>query len=29
MLRDADGKELFFFEIPLDKYLKSKSSQMN
>jgi hypothetical protein len=28
-LRDADGKELFFFEIPFDKYLKSKSSQMN
>jgi hypothetical protein len=29
MLRDADGKELFYFEIPFDKYLKSKSSQMN
>jgi len=29
MMRDADGKELFFFEIPFDKYLKSKSSQMN
>ena len=28
-LRDADGKELFFFEIPFDKYLKSKSIQMN
>ena len=28
-LRDADGKELFYFEIPFDKYLKSKSSQMN
>ena len=28
-LRDADGNELFYFEIPLDKYLKSKSSQMN
>jgi hypothetical protein len=28
-LRDADGKELFFFEIPFDNYLKSKSSQMN
>jgi hypothetical protein len=27
-LRDADGKELFYFEIPFDKYLKSKSSQM-
>ena len=25
-LRDADGNELFFFEIPFDKYLKSKSS---
>jgi hypothetical protein len=28
-LRYADGKQLFFFEIPFDKYLKSKSSQMN
>jgi hypothetical protein len=28
-LRDADGKELFYFEIPFDKYLKSKSSLMN
>jgi hypothetical protein len=28
-LLDADGKELFCFEIPFDKYLKSKSSQMN
>jgi hypothetical protein len=28
-LRDADGKELFYFEIPFDKYLRSKSSQMN
>jgi hypothetical protein len=28
-LRNADGKELFYFEIPFDKYLKSKSSQMN
>jgi hypothetical protein len=28
-LRDADGKELFFFEIPFDKYMQSKSSQMN
>ncbi len=28
-LRDADGSELFYFEIPFDKYLKSKSSQMN
>lgn len=29
MLRDADGKELFYFEIPFDKYLQSKSSRMN
>ena len=28
-LRNADGDELFSFEIPFDKYLKSKSSQMN
>ena len=28
-LRDADGNELFAFEIPFDKYLKSKSSSMN
>jgi hypothetical protein len=28
-LRDADGNELFYFEIPFDKYLKSKSNQMN
>lgn len=28
-LRNADGKELFYFEIPFDKYLQSKSSQMN
>jgi hypothetical protein len=28
-LRDADGKELFYFEVPFDNYLKSKSSQMN
>jgi len=28
-LRDADGKELFYFEIPFEKYLKSKSSQMD
>jgi len=28
-LRDADCNELFYFEIPFDKYLKSKSSQMN
>jgi hypothetical protein len=28
-LRDADGNEMFYFEIPFDKYLKSKSGQMN
>jgi len=28
-LRDADGKQLFYFEIPFSKYLQSKSSQMN
>jgi hypothetical protein len=28
-LRDADGNELYDFEIPFDKYLKSKSGQMN
>jgi hypothetical protein len=28
-LRNADGNDLFYFEIPFDKYLKSKSSQMN
>jgi hypothetical protein len=28
-LLDADGHELFYFEIPFEKYLKSKSSQMN
>jgi hypothetical protein len=28
-LRDAQGNELFGFEIPFDKYLKSKSGQMN
>jgi len=27
-LRDADGKELFYFEIPFDTYLKSKSKEM-
>jgi hypothetical protein len=27
-LRDADGAELFFFEIPFDMYLKSKSKEM-
>lgn len=29
LLRDADGNELFYFEIPFDKYLLSKSKQMN
>jgi hypothetical protein len=28
-IKDADGKEFFYFEIPFEKYLKSKSSQMN
>jgi hypothetical protein len=28
-LRNADGDELFYFEIPFDKYLKSKSGEMN
>ena len=28
-VRDADGQELFYFEIPCDNYLKSKSSQMD
>ena len=28
-LRDADGNELFYFEVPFDKYLQSKSGQMN
>ena len=28
-LSDADGNELFYFEIPFNKYLRSKSSQMN
>ena len=27
-LRDAEGNELFYFEIPLDKYLESKSGGM-
>lgn len=27
-LRDADGNELFFFEVPFDKYLQSKSNAM-
>jgi len=28
-IKDADGRDLFYFEIPFDKYLKTKSSQMN
>lgn len=28
-MMDADGHELFYFEIPFDKYVQSKSSQMN
>ena len=28
-LRDAGGNELYDFEIPFNKYLKSKSNQMN
>ena len=28
-IRNSQGQELFFFEIPFDKYLKSKSGQMN
>jgi hypothetical protein len=28
-IKGADGKELFYFEIPFNKYLKTKSSQMN
>ncbi len=28
-LRDADGNELFYFEIPFNKYLQSKSSRIN
>src|ERR1700691_259761 len=27
-IRDADGNELFYFEIPVDKYLQSKSAAM-
>ena len=29
MLMDADGHELFYFEIPFDKYVQAKSTQMN
>jgi hypothetical protein len=28
-IRSAQGQELFFFEIPFDKYLQSKSGQMD
>ena len=28
-LRNSDGQELFYFEIPFEKYLNSKSTQMN
>lgn len=28
MLRDAEGQELYYFEIPFDTYLKSKSKDM-
>ena len=28
-IHDSKGSDLFYFEIPFDKYLKSKSSQMN
>jgi hypothetical protein len=28
-LRNADGDELFYFEIPFDKYLQSKSNEMD
>jgi hypothetical protein len=28
-LRDSSGNELFYFEIPFDTYLKSKSKEMN
>lgn len=28
-LRNADGADLFYFEIPFDTYLKSKSKEMN
>jgi hypothetical protein len=28
-LRNADGQELFYFEIPFDKYLQSKSGKMD
>jgi hypothetical protein len=28
-IRDSEGKDLFYFEIPFSKYLQSKSAQMN
>lgn len=28
-IRNSEGTELFYFEIPFDKYLESKSGQMN
>ncbi|MGH9598935.1 MAG: hypothetical protein ACRD27_03675 [Terracidiphilus sp.] len=28
-IQNADGKDLFSFEVPFDKYLQSKSSQMH
>ncbi len=28
-IRNSQGQELFYFEIPFDKYLQSKSGQMN
>ena len=28
-LKNADGEDLFYFEVPFDKYLQSKSSQMD
>jgi hypothetical protein len=28
-IKNSEGKELFYFEIPFDKYLRTKSSQMN
>jgi hypothetical protein len=28
-IRDAEGNDLFYFEVPFDKYLQSKSNSMN
>jgi hypothetical protein len=28
-IRNADGKQLFYFEVPFDKYLQSKSGKMH